>query len=128
MPNDATREAIARVRQIADGCDRDAVYGHEWCAFPAVEFRKDLRSILALLADRDGWRPIETRPDNDWFIAAIRVNNTMGKAWWEHHLIRLDDETGDVHRDCEQGWSISDYELWCPALFPALPPLESGAR
>ncbi|ANI76467.1 hypothetical protein [Sphingobium sp. EP60837] len=40
-----------RLSQIASGCMLEAVYGAEWCAFPDVEFRKDLRSILAALSE-----------------------------------------------------------------------------
>ncbi|KKC25789.1 hypothetical protein [Sphingomonas sp. SRS2] len=117
MQTDVTREALI---ELFD----------EYHVMPCRHYDREIfiKSILALLADRDGWRPIESAPVDDIFIAAIRVRHTNGDTWWERHLIWLDDETGDLHPDCEQGWSISDYELWCPALFPELPPLESGAR
>jgi hypothetical protein len=58
------------------------------------------------------WRPIETAPDDDWFLAAIEVRHKNGGHWWEYHVVWLDDETEDIHTDCEQGWSISDYSHW----------------
>lgn len=68
----------------------------------------------------DAWRPIETAPLNDQFIAALEVrNNKTGQSWWEKHLIWIDDETGDVHSDCEQGWGLRDYIYWHPV--PASP-------
>ena len=58
------------------------------------------------------WRPIETAPDDNWFLAAIEVRHRNGGHWWEYHVVWLDDETGDIHTDCEHGWSISDYSHW----------------
>ena len=58
------------------------------------------------------WKPIETAPDDDWFLAAIEVRHKNGGHWWEYHVVWLDDETGDIHADCEQGWSITDYSHW----------------
>ena len=71
------------------------------------------------------WKPIETAPDDDWFLAAIEVSHKSGGRWWEYHVIWLDDETNDVHTDCEQGWSISDYSHWL-ALPNAPYPLNAG--
>ena len=71
------------------------------------------------------WKPIETAPDDDWFLAAIEVRHKSGGRWWEYHVIWLDDETNDVHTDCEQGWSISDYSHWV-ALPNAPYPLNAG--
>ncbi|MCX5569649.1 hypothetical protein [Kaistia nematophila] len=62
--------------------------------------------------EADGWMPIETAPTDSHFIAAIKVRHTDGRSWWEQHIIWLDDEDGDVHPDCEQGWNISDYDAW----------------
>jgi hypothetical protein len=58
------------------------------------------------------WKPIGTAPDDDWFLAAIEVRHKNGGHWWEYHVVWLDDETGDIHTDCEQGWSITDYSHW----------------
>lgn len=74
-----------------------------------------------------GWQAIETRPDADIFVAAIKVrDNRSGAEWWERHLIALDDETGEIHADYDQGWQIADYEWWLPFKTPPLPP-PSGA-
>jgi hypothetical protein len=62
-----------------------------------------------------GWQPIATAPkDGTKFLAALCVTNIhAGNSWWEMHVIWPDDETGEVHSDCEQGWSrIDDYSHW----------------
>jgi len=83
---------------------------------------KDARAALTTPPADDGWQPIETCPPEDLFIGAVFVrNNNTGAEWWERHLLALDDETGDIHADYEQGWALADYEWWHPLNLPALP-------
>jgi Restriction alleviation protein Lar len=68
----------------------------------------------------EGWLPIESAPRFEPILAAIRVrHNSTGDSWWERHIIWCDDETNEIHRDCEQGWNFDDYEFW-----HSLPPIE----
>lgn len=70
----------------------------------------------------EGWMPIETCPQEDIFIGAVFVrDNRTGAQWWERHLLALDDETGDIHADFEQGWQLADYDWWHPLNLPPIP-------
>ena len=79
-----------------------------------------------LEAAERGWQPIETAPrDGTQFLATTLVKRIDGRQWWEMHLIWADDETGEVHRDCEQGWSsIDDYFYWRP--LPDAPAIDAA--
>lgn len=69
-----------------------------------------------------GWLPIETCPQEDIFIGAVSVrDNRTGATWWERHLIALDDETGQIHADYDNGWELADYQWWYPLETPPLP-------
>jgi len=72
------------------------------------------------LAVVTGWQPIETAPrDGVPFIAKAYVNSAKsGAAWEENHVIWCNDETGEIHNDCEQGWEVDDYSLWMPLPAP----------
>lgn len=73
-------------------------------------------------SDSVGWRSIESCPQEDLFIGAVFViNNRTGASWWERHLLALDDETGDIHADYDQGWQLADYAYWHPLDLPPLP-------
>ena len=78
----------------------------------AARAEAELAEVRAEVERLTKWRPIETAPDDDRFIAAIEVHHKNGGHWWEYHVVWLDDETGDIHTDCEQGWGISDYSHW----------------
>ena len=82
----------------------------------------DAKVLLAALDARGEpvWRPIESAPrDGTTFLAAVEVmSNKTGAAWWELHLVACDDETGDVHRDYDQGWSLDAYTHWMPLPGP----------
>ena len=70
------------------------------------------------------WQPIESAPrDGTQFIATTMVSHIDGRRWRETHLIWCDDETGEIHHDCEQGWQVDDYAYWQP--LPA-PPQANG--
>ena len=65
------------------------------------------------------WRPIETAPKDAPFLAAVRVsNNRTGTTYWEQHVLLLDDETGSIHPEFQQGWELSDYSHWQPLPEP----------
>ena len=66
------------------------------------------------------WRPIESAPrDGTTFLAAVEVmSNKTGAAWWELHLVACDDETGNIHHDYDQGWSLDAYTHWMPLPGP----------
>lgn len=85
-----------------------------------------IEAQAAEIARLTKWLPIETAPDDDWFLAAIEIRHKNGGNWWEYHVVWLDDETSDVHTDCEQGWSITDYSHWL--ALPNAPYPLSAAR
>lgn len=61
------------------------------------------------------WRDIESAPrDGTEFLATTMVSHATGRRWRETHLIWCDDETGQIHADCEQGWEVDDYQFWHP--------------
>jgi hypothetical protein len=107
-----TVELVARLREVGRGGEWKAGR-HLSTAHPMCKEAADLIETQAAEIERlTKWRPIETAPDDDWFLAAIEVRHKNGGHWWEYHVVWLDDETGDIHTDCEQGWSISDYSRW----------------
>lgn len=81
-------------------------------------------------SDQAGWQDIATAPrDGTHFLATLTVRHIIGHRWRETHLIWVDDETGCVDSECEQGWDISDYEAWCPVPDfgpPTTPTLTAG--
>lgn len=53
-------------------------------------------------------------------LCAVRVY-TCGKfQGWDIHYVVIDDETGEIAPDFEQGWALSDYEFWMPISPPAM--------
>lgn len=63
------------------------------------------------------WQAIESAPkDGTAFLAYLRVfsSETRELLFGVTHLVYCDDETGDLHDDCEQGWRLEDYEYWMP--------------
>ena len=85
--------------------------------------RADLSS--AKRADHDaqhsaGWQTMDSAPrDGTPFLATVRVFTVTTPGTRSHthddtHLIYCDDETGEIHNDCEQGWRLEDYEFWMP--------------
>lgn len=67
------------------------------------------------------WQPIETAPrDGTPILAALTVHdNRTGQKWQQYDVIYADDETGEIHNDCDFGWAFDDYEVWMP--IPPLP-------
>jgi len=66
------------------------------------------------------WMPIESAPEDEPILAAIKVNHKNGKSWWERHIIVIDSETGTISdMDFHHGWEAEDYECWQP--LPAAP-------
>lgn len=63
-----------------------------------------------------GWQGIESAPrDGTPFLAKAYVSSTKtGDEWEENHVIWCDDETGQIHSLCDQGWEVDDYSLWMP--------------
>jgi hypothetical protein len=66
----------------------------------------------------DGWKPMDSAPLSGEFLAAIEVRHGGGKGpiLWHQHVLMIDDETGGVHHDYEQGWDLEDYAGWRPLL------------
>ena len=62
------------------------------------------------------WRTdMENAPrDGSSFVAGGWVENIYGEAWWEEHVIWLDDETGEILAECECPLAIEDFEHWTP--------------
>lgn len=122
-------ERVARVICAAGGRDPDQLtyhtvepgvqepYGPAWC-----HFEEEARAAIAALsrpsssADAmEDWLPIEAAPrDGDPFLATTMVCHVDGRQWRETHLIWCDDETGEVHPDCERGWQVEDYSYCLP--------------
>jgi hypothetical protein len=77
----------------------------------------------------EGWRPIETAPDDRPFMVGLWVtNNKTGERWWETYIISLDDETGEAEGwpDGEPlPWVLRDFEAW--RALPAPPAIRSGS-
>lgn len=67
------------------------------------------------------WRTMETvpGPHDPPFIAALRVFSKGEFLRWESHYIALNDETGEIDNDFEQGWRLEDYEVWAPVPVPS---------
>lgn len=100
----------------------------EWADFDESQQRRwDRTATLFLQAFSDnGWQDISTAPqDGTPFLATTRVFNHLSGRFSHHdtHVIYCDDETGEIHDDCELGWRLEDYEHWMP-LPP--PPAEEG--
>lgn len=61
------------------------------------------------------WKSIESDPppmDGTPFLATLMVRHVSGRRWQESHVIWIDDETGDVHPDCYEGWELASYIHW----------------
>jgi hypothetical protein len=76
------------------------------------------------------WKSIETAPrDGTSFLATIEVRQwNLARdnchTFWEVHVVRVDDETGDIDDDVNQGWGITDYSHWMP--LPPPPDTHTG--
>jgi len=78
--------------------------------------------LLAFAQQPEGWRPIQTAPADEPFIAGLWVtNNQTGARWWEWYVVAIDDETGEA-RGYPDGeplpWSLADFEAWHPVPAP----------
>ena len=98
-----------------------------WCDLEAQEqgqLDEVAVTFTASLSDApQGWRPIETapHPHDPPFFAAVAVYTDGKFLRWDCHFIALDDETGDVHPDYDQGWRLEDYDFWSPTPPPKDP-------
>ena len=68
-----------------------------------------------------GWQPIATAPTDGPFIAAIHVSVRGVPTYWQMDIVSIDDETGELGRDYDFGWSLSDYTHWMPQPAPPSP-------
>ena len=65
------------------------------------------------------WQPIETAPkDGTPMLATLEVNSLCGVKWWQTDVVFCDDETGEIHNDCDFGWRLDDYSHWQPLPEP----------
>lgn len=67
------------------------------------------------------WQPISSAPrDGQRFLATLRVHHAKDGSFSHHdmHVIAVDDETGEIDPDFDQGWGIEDYEFWMPLPAP----------
>jgi hypothetical protein len=97
--------------------DRLGSYCADYWTWPHDDSAYD---ILALVQPQ--WRPIESAPrDGTPVMAAVEVfdSTTRQSLGWDMHIIFADDETGQIHNDCEAGWRFDDYTHWLP--LPATP-------
>ena len=102
------------IMAVRDG-DEDARYVDCTCDRP-------IRATLAFAQQPEGWRPIQTAPADEPFIAGLWVtNNQTGARWWEWYVVAIDDETGEA-RGYPDGeplpWSLADFEAWHPVPAP----------
>ncbi len=76
------------------------------------------------------WLPIESAPRDVFHFRAITVrNSTTGTTWWDHYYGHIDDYGDFVDEEGNDfGWRAEDYDLWCPANLPELPPLPSAPK
>jgi hypothetical protein len=67
------------------------------------------------------WKTIDSAPADRCFIATLRVYNSFDNSFSHHdmHVVAIDEDTGDICSDLDQGWSLKDYEYW--AELPAPP-------
>ena len=73
----------------------------------------------ACLKEADGWRLMESAPkDGTEILAAIQVQKTDERNWWERHVIAFDEDLGEISGDYEHGWSWNDYTHWRPLPTP----------
>jgi hypothetical protein len=73
------------------------------------------------------WRPIESAPrDGALFIATVRVFSVGVFSHHDMHIVAVDDETGEIADNYEQGWRLEDYEFWRP--LPAPPRSADGEK
>jgi len=92
--------------------------------FEAGEILGAIARLDAAERERDelraaqGWRAIDSAPDDELFIAAIEVNTVNGPVYWQMDIVYIDDETGDIALDCEAGWRLQDYSHWQPLPSP----------
>lgn len=94
-----------------------------------TEPEKYRQVAIAAINAMHGWQPIETAPrDGTHFLATAIVRNIKTDArWWETHVIWADDETGEVHPECDHGWSrIEDYSHWMP--LPPPPAIDAALK
>jgi hypothetical protein len=100
-----------------------------WCDFcaavnEAVGSGSDKPSVPPVTAD-EGWRPIESAPrDGALFIATARAFSGDVFSHHDMHIVAVEDETGEIADNYEQGWRLEDYEFWRP--LPAPPTGEGG--
>lgn len=74
-------------------------------------------AILALFreegVDLEGWRPIETLPDDcgPWLLA-LYVQHVVNPGTWEMYTVTIDEDSGEINEDT--GWNLSDFTHWRP--------------
>lgn len=111
-----TDEAFDRVQLWASQLD------------PSDPLAIDLEEVLELARIGAGVKPrpiAEALSIDESFIAFVCVhNNETGKEWVEKHLVWIDEDTGEIAVDCDQGWRLEDYESFIP--LSALPKPESA--
>jgi hypothetical protein len=65
------------------------------------------------------WKAIETAPrDGTPFLACVGVKHINGSRFIETHVVRVDEDTGEIDTDFDQGWSVADYDYWMPLPKP----------
>jgi hypothetical protein len=72
------------------------------------------------------WQPIETRPRDGTFLAALPVYSAHSGKFlhWDMHVLCVE-EDGRLAED--YGWELEDYHLWQPVTPPA-PPADTVTR
>lgn len=108
------QELIAKVEKQISVWPRDRKTVDVPCWLPAPDF--DRLIALARIGAAVQPRPIsEANIEMGPFIAYVDVvNNKTGKEWTEQHLVWLDEDTGEIADDCEQGWRLGDYHSYIP--------------
>ncbi|WP_311270335.1 hypothetical protein [Sphingobium sp. WCS2017Hpa-17] len=127
MTDQSMIEKVARAMQADAGKPADELF---WttAGTSAGIWRQLATAAIKAMREEAGWQPIETAPrDGTHFLATAIVRNVKtGARWWETYVIWADDETGEIHPDCDHGWSnIDDYSHWMP--LPA-PPIDAALK
>ena len=143
------REEIARAAWVLAVSDDPDFFGQEGAEFwerskqiTAERPEANCASLVnrcysfadAILARAQGpgeavaWRPMTADMDHvgpAW--CAVRVYTGGKFLRWDVHYVEIDDETGEIAADFEQGWALDDYEFWMP-IAPPSPPAATPPR